>query len=119
MERISPFPLVPEKCLICGAPWLGGCAVPGTRYPRAGLRVFFRCGASMSIIDRAKELYGNDPASAAYEDDGYCYFLRLKNCCSKDGVYVEGTDRDGSEDQSQCQDDAGSVGPSDNVEVQG
>lgn len=91
-KRHSPFPLIPEKCLICGAPWIGGCGVPGARYPKAGLRVFFDCGASMSVIDRYKELYADYDTSLI--DDGYCYFLRLKNCNSKDGVYVARADRE-------------------------
>lgn len=116
-ERHSPLPLIPEKCWICGAPWMGGCGVPGARYPKAGLRVFFDCGASMSIIDTAKEW--NDRGYTEEHDDGYCYFLRLKNCNSKDGIHVERANRDGLEDQSEHQNDAGSMGGVCDVEVQG
>lgn len=89
MERQSPLPIIQDKCLICGAPWKGGCGKPGDRYPKLGLRVFYDCGASMSVVDRAKELLGHEE----YVDDGYCYFLRLKNCNSKDGIYVEEYDQ--------------------------
>lgn len=68
------LPLVPETCMICGAAWKGGCQVPGARFPKKGLRVFYDCGASLSVIDREKEL-GHE---GHLED--YCYFLRLKNC---------------------------------------
>lgn len=85
-KRHSPYPIISEKCLICGAPWAGGCEQPGHRYPKAGLRVFYKCGASMSIVGVE---FGYD-----LDDDGYCYFLRLKNCNSIDGTYMEGADRD-------------------------
>lgn len=84
-EHQSPFPLIPETCLICGGPWIGGCERPGHRFPKAGLRVFYGCGSSLSIIDRGKELADHED----HMDDGYCYFLRLKNCNSEGGVYAE------------------------------
>lgn len=114
-ERQSPCPLIPEKCLICGAPWIGGCGVPGARYPKPGLRVFFDCGASMSIIDTAREW--SDRGYTEEHDDGYCYFLRLKNCNSKDGVYVERANRDGYGDQPEYSDNAGGVGQDGDVKV--
>lgn len=39
---------VPDKCLICGADWSGGHRVPGKNM-KEGLRVFYDCGASMSV----------------------------------------------------------------------
>ena len=114
-ERQSPLPFIPEKCQICGAPWIGGCGVPGKRYPKAGLRVFFDCGASMSVIDTAKEW--SHRGYTEEHDDGYCYFLRLKNCNSKDGIYVARADRDGCEDQPQPENDAGSNSGDDNAKV--
>ena len=56
---------VPKNCLICGAEWIGGCAKPETPFPETGLRVFYKCGASMSI----KEDLG----------DG-AYLILFKNC---------------------------------------
>lgn len=40
--------LVPAKCLRCGAKWTGGHEVPG-KPMKFGLRVFYDCGASMSV----------------------------------------------------------------------
>ncbi|MEA1883757.1 MAG: hypothetical protein U9N62_04450 [Thermotogota bacterium] len=39
---------VPEKCLVCGAGYLGGHELP-TKPMKEGLRVFYTCGASMSV----------------------------------------------------------------------
>ncbi len=38
----------PEKCLVCGAGWIGGHCSPGDPM-QDGLRIFFWCGASMSV----------------------------------------------------------------------
>jgi len=82
------IPKVPENCMICGAPWMGGCQVPGERYPRKGLRVFYRCGASLSVVDMEKEIHplykDPEPGQIALEmPEDYCFFLRLKNCNSR------------------------------------
>jgi hypothetical protein len=73
----KPLPRVPERCMICDASWNGGCSLPGTPFKQKGVRAFYMCGASLSVIDRVKEL-GHE------YDDGYCYFLRLKNCNGHD-----------------------------------
>jgi hypothetical protein len=39
---------VPEKCLICGAEYRGGHALPNEKM-EFGKRVFYDCGASMSV----------------------------------------------------------------------
>lgn len=57
-------PKVPKKCLGCGARYLGGHAWMGEPM-KDGLRVFYKCGASLSI----KENLG----------DGV-YLLLFKNC---------------------------------------
>ena len=38
---------VPDKCLICDAPWIGGAQVPGEKMP-ISKRIFYDCGASLS-----------------------------------------------------------------------
>lgn len=45
----SVLPLVPEACLFCGAAYKGGCEVPGKPFPKVGVRVFYECGASISV----------------------------------------------------------------------
>lgn len=48
-ERMTSLaPLVPASCMICGAKWIGGHERPGHRM-KVGLRVFYECGASLSI----------------------------------------------------------------------
>ena len=42
---------VPEKCPCCGAKWSGGCQVPRKPMPD-NARVFYNCGASLSIKRR-------------------------------------------------------------------
>jgi hypothetical protein len=54
---------VPDKCLICKSKWIGGHQKPG-KAMTLNLRVFYECGASMSIM----EVY-----------DG-CYLILFKNC---------------------------------------
>ncbi len=68
-EGMSGAPKVPEGCLHCGSKWIGGHARPkDTMTP--GLRVFYDCGASLSI----KEDLG----------DG-AYVLLFKNCRAAEG----------------------------------
>lgn len=43
-----PLFLVPPKCLLCGAPWVGGHARPGDEMAD-GLRVRYDCGASLMV----------------------------------------------------------------------
>lgn len=42
------FP-VPENCPICGSPWIGGYEIPD-KPMKEGLRVFYECGCSVSIV---------------------------------------------------------------------
>ena len=65
---------VPEKSLCCGSDYLGGHAVPGQPM-RFGLRVFYKCGASLSVWK-----------SAGVEN---AWLLLSKNCC-------KGEDKNGS-----------------------
>ena len=63
--------LVPEHCLFCGANWNGGHEIPGKEM-KVGLRVFYECGASLSIKEEFPE---------------GC-FLLTKNCNKDDrGIY--------------------------------
>jgi hypothetical protein len=63
-NKKRPMIKVPEKCLCCGAGYAGGCQLPGEEFPLTGLRVFYKCGASMSI----KEAHD------------YGYLILFKNC---------------------------------------
>jgi len=56
---------VPKYCLICKAPWSGGCAIPTKPLPE-GLRVFYECGASLSCKIISEGIYQ----------------LLTKNCCN-------------------------------------
>lgn len=71
-ENIDTCPItnqtVPEKSLCCGSAWIGGHQLPG-RLMKLGLRVFYKCGASLSVHDDL--------------GDG-AYFLLSKNCCDKE-----------------------------------
>jgi hypothetical protein len=60
----GPMIKVPKKCLCCGAGYAGGCQRPGKEFPSIGLRVFYKCGASMSIK----------------ESHDYGYLILFKNC---------------------------------------
>lgn len=40
--------MVPHKSLCCGSDYMGGHEVPG-KPMKLGLRVFYRCGASLSV----------------------------------------------------------------------
>ena len=55
---------VPQHCMSCGAGYTGGHQIP-EQHMTLGLRIFYRCGASLSV---AEDL-----------GDG-CYMLRFKNC---------------------------------------
>ena len=83
-ELQSLLPRIPETCIICGASWKGGCERSGHRFPKLGVRVFYDCGASMSLIDRAKEWADHEN----YVEDGYCYFIRFKNCNSRNSDWA-------------------------------
>lgn len=64
----SVLPLVPEYCLFCNAPYLGGCQVPGQPFPKIGPRVFYRCLSSLCVR----------------QDNGEgSVFLHAKNCSAK------------------------------------
>jgi len=54
---------VPKKCLYCGSEWIGGHEIPN-KLMKPGLRVFYKCGASLSIRE---------------SNDIYCLLL-FKNC---------------------------------------
>jgi hypothetical protein len=66
----SLMPLVPETCMICGAKWMGGHERPGHRM-RPGLRVFYDCGASLSVRE-------------GYHEGAF--HLLLKNCWCEENV---------------------------------
>ncbi len=57
----------PDTCLACGAVYSGGSALVDARM-KVGLRVFYRCGASLSV----REDLG----------DG-AYLLLFKNCSER------------------------------------
>jgi hypothetical protein len=68
---------VPEKCLCCKSKWNGGSAIPGDTM-EIGLRVFFSCGASLSVA----------------EDLGCgCYMLRFKNCQCEECRIIPASDK--------------------------
>lgn len=48
--------ITPDKCLICGADYSGGAALPGGPLPE-GLRVFYQCGASLSYCIIGQGVY--------------------------------------------------------------
>ena len=60
---------VPAQCLDCGADYSGGHAWKGEPM-KAGLRVFYKCGASMSIRVLSEDTY----------------LILFKNCQSPSGV---------------------------------
>lgn len=76
----QPFllPRVPEHCLVCGAEWRAGCQVPGERFPKLGLRVFYVCGSTLSVASRVGELELQELAQC----EGL-FFLRLSSCCTE------------------------------------
>jgi len=47
---------VPETCLICGSHFIGGHETPGQEM-KEGLRVFYRCGASISCREISEGIY--------------------------------------------------------------
>ncbi len=68
-------PRTPANCMICGAKWIGGHALPGEPM-RGGLRVFYDCGASLSIHE-------------TFPDDG-SFKLLIKNCwCDANMALIE------------------------------
>ena len=56
---------VPKNCMVCGADWVGGCAKPEQPFPEINVRVFYECGASISV--QANDGWGN-------------YLVLVKNC---------------------------------------
>ena len=44
---------VPQGCLYCNAPWSGGHELP-LKEMKKGLRVFYKCGASLSIKEQTE-----------------------------------------------------------------
>jgi hypothetical protein len=66
------LPFVPELCPVCRARFFGGCAPPGHRFPKTGLRAFYDCGSRVVVIE------------AEYmEGDGtrpYSFTLTVSNC---------------------------------------
>lgn len=55
---------VPKHCLICGSDYMGGHELPD-KPMREGLRVFYICGASMSMKMLSEGVYQ----------------ILFKNCC--------------------------------------
>ncbi len=47
---------VPSKCLICGSDYMGGHQLP-RKEMKEGLRVFYDCGASMSVKTLGEGVY--------------------------------------------------------------
>lgn len=68
----------PLHCLVCGALYQGGHALPGAKM-KEGLRVFFGCGASMSV----KALDGEFVKIVEYLTISP-YQILFKNCCSEE-----------------------------------
>lgn len=66
------YPKVPNQCMMCGAEWMGGHQVPGLPM-KAGLRVFYRCGSSLSVW--------KDLGNGAYQ-------LLLKNCFGPENAKI-------------------------------
>lgn len=64
---------VPDKCLICGARYIGGHATPKEAMS-VGLRVWYECGAVMSI----------KPDAQIFEDT---YYLKIHNCSQGEEAY--------------------------------
>jgi len=64
---------VPKKCLICGAEYQGGSVWEGEPM-KPDLRVFYRCGASLSI-----------QGDKSMIEDG-SYILLVKNCSNDESV---------------------------------
>jgi len=48
IEHVETGIMMPEKCLVCGESWSGGHTYPPQNMTE-GLRVFYSCGASMSV----------------------------------------------------------------------
>jgi hypothetical protein len=71
-------PKVPERCLVCDSPYLGGHAKPGDNM-KVGLRVFFKCGASMSISESKL-----DPPHNSFH-------ILYKNCWCDTNVTIDKT----------------------------
>ena len=59
---------VPEKSLCCNSNYLGGHELPGNLM-KDGLRIFYKCGASLSVYKRG--YYGE-------------ILLLTKNCCKNE-----------------------------------
>ena len=59
---------VPECCMVCGSKYTGGSQVPQKPFKDKGERVFYKCGASMSIKEMKE-----------YSDTAY-YLILFKNC---------------------------------------
>ena len=72
---------VPDKCLICGAPWSGGHETPFNTM-KENLRIFYNCGASM-VFNRTAI--------------GICYIL-IKNCLSEEITWNSDVNIKGSDD---------------------
>jgi hypothetical protein len=65
MEYLTPK--APEKCLFCDSPYMGGHVKPG-EHMEMGLRVFYHCGASISIFK-----------GCSHPENG-AFHLLVKNC---------------------------------------
>lgn len=72
MKRKETKIKAPAKCLVCGAKWAGGSCRPGERM-KESYRVFYGCGASMSVKSPLKEYDAISP-----------YHILFKNCCSEE-----------------------------------
>lgn len=66
-------PIVPAKCLICEAPLSAGHQPLSGNRMRLGLRMFYKCGASISVTSA---------------NDG-CFQLLIKNCHCEHNAKLE------------------------------
>ena len=65
MERKITRVMAPKECPICCAKWYSGHAEPMTQMEE-GLRIWFACGASLSV--------------RSLDDEGYSYTILIKGC---------------------------------------
>lgn len=70
---------VPEYCLICGSKWKGGSQLPNKPFRDIGQRVFYECGASMSIKESDVKKVNVPP---------YFYQILFKGCMYDSGKLI-------------------------------
>ena len=50
------MPIVPKYCILCESEWFGGHERPGFQM-KEGLRVFYKCGSSLSYKKTSDGIY--------------------------------------------------------------